>query len=128
MKALIIDDPWIGLILKGQKTWEMRRTACKHRGPIALIRKGSGQVVGTAMVTGCRPALADAAAYAAGEPFHRVPPARQPQAFAGGWRTPWVLSEARPLARPVPYAHPAGAVIWVNLGEAVAAQVRADAA
>lgn len=70
-------------------------------------------------------ATGDAAAYAAAEPFHAIPPARQMQAFADGWRTPWVLSEARPLARPVPYAHPNGAVIWVNLDEAVAAQVRA---
>jgi hypothetical protein len=48
VKGLIIDEPWIGLILSGQKTWEMRKTACHHRGSIALIRKGSGQVVGRA--------------------------------------------------------------------------------
>ena len=28
MKGLIIDEPWIGLILQGKKTWEMRKTAC----------------------------------------------------------------------------------------------------
>lgn len=47
MKGLIIDEPWIGLILLGNKTWEMRKTACHHRGRIALIRKGSGRIVGT---------------------------------------------------------------------------------
>jgi hypothetical protein len=48
VKGLIIDEPWIGLILLGNKTWEMRKTACHHRGRIALIRKGSGRIVGTA--------------------------------------------------------------------------------
>jgi ASCH domain-containing protein len=48
MKGLIIDEPWISLILQGEKIWEMRKTACHHRGRIALIRKGSGQVVGIA--------------------------------------------------------------------------------
>ena len=47
-KGLIIDEPWISMILRGSKTWEMRKTITKIRGPIALIRKGSKQVVGTA--------------------------------------------------------------------------------
>lgn len=48
MKGLIIDEPWIGKILRGEKVWEMRTTATAVRGRIALIRKGSGTVVGTA--------------------------------------------------------------------------------
>jgi hypothetical protein len=127
MKALIIDEPWKFLILEGRKTWEMRKTACKHRGPTALIRKGTGFVVGTAVVTDSRAPLIDAAAYIAAEPFHQVPPARQRQVFAEGSRTPWVLAEARPLTRPVSYVHPSGAVIGVNLDEAVATQVRKTA-
>jgi hypothetical protein len=127
MKALIIDEPWIGFILQGQKTWEMRKKGCNIRGPVALIRKGSGQVVGTAVVTGSRPPLVDAQAYAAAEPFHRIPSARQARAFADGWRTPWVLAEARPLTQPVPYTHPNGAVVWVNLDDAVSARVQANA-
>jgi hypothetical protein len=124
MKALIIDEPWISLILDGRKTWEMRTRVCKHRGPVALIRKGSGQVVGTAAITDSKPPLGDTAAYAAAERFHCIPPAGQRQAFAGGWRTPWVLAEARSLTKPVRYSHPKGAVIWVNLDETIAAQVR----
>ena len=41
MKALIVDEPWITAILKGDKTWEMRKKNCNIRGQIALIRKGS---------------------------------------------------------------------------------------
>jgi hypothetical protein len=32
MKALIIDEPWITAILKGEKTWEMRREIAKFGG------------------------------------------------------------------------------------------------
>ena len=57
MKALIVDEPWISAILRGEKTWEMRKTGCNLRGSIALIRKGAGHVVGVAEVTDCLPLL-----------------------------------------------------------------------
>lgn len=47
-KALIIDSPWIEKILAGEKTWEMRSTRTKLRGPFGLIQKGSGQIKGIA--------------------------------------------------------------------------------
>jgi ASCH domain len=115
MKGLIIDEPWIGLILLGEKTWEMRKTACHHRGRIALIRKGSGRIVGTADVIDSFQSLDTTEAYARAEPQHRIQPSRQELAFSDGWRTPWVLANAHTLGAPVPYKHPSGAVIWVNL-------------
>ena len=127
MKALIIDEPWISAILNGDKTWEMRKKNCNIRGQIALIRKGSGQVVGTANVIDSRPPLATRADYAAAEQQHRIPPARQERAFTDGWRTPWVLANARQLQKAVRYKHPSGAVVWVNLEPDVAAQVQAQA-
>ena len=48
MKGLIIDEPWIGFILSGRKTWEMRSRNTQIRGRIGLIRKGSKMVVGVA--------------------------------------------------------------------------------
>jgi hypothetical protein len=127
MKALIIAEPWISAILKGEKTWEMRKTGCTVRGPIALIKKGSGHVVGTAEVTDCRPPLRSREEYAAAEPYHRVGTSRHELAFAEGWRTLWVLANARFLPKPVPYKHPPGAVIWVKLGPETTAQVKAQA-
>jgi hypothetical protein len=126
MKALIIDEPGISKILRGEKIWEMRKTGCRLRGRIALIKKGSGHVIGVAEVIDSRPPLCTREAYAAAELYHRVPPARQVQAFNGGWRTPWVLANARKLPRPVPYKHPPGAVIWVNLEPESAAKVEAQ--
>ena len=131
-KALIVDEPWTSEILKGRKTWEMRRKNWSYRGLIGLIRKGSGLVVGVVELVGCRPALGSLEAYAAAEDKHGIPPARQARAFANGWRIPWELRSAQPLRTPVRYAHPSGAVITVNLDPAVtrtiAAQLRDEAA
>ena len=121
-----MDEPWISLILNGDKTWEMRKGVCKIRGLIALIRKGSGHIVGVAEITDCHPPLATLTAYAENVARHQVPPARQERAFADGWRTPWVLSNARPLQMPVPYRHPSGAVIWVNIEPDTTAKVEAQ--
>ena len=123
MKGLIIDEPWISLILAGKKTWEMRSGPWKHRGLIGLIRKKSGHVVGVAELVDNRPPLASLRAYAEAENFHRIPPDRQAAAFSGGWTTPWVLMNALALKRPVSYVHPSGAVKSVNLSEDVARQV-----
>jgi hypothetical protein len=122
-RALVIDEPWIGLILTGMKSWEMRSTNTKIRGLIGLIRKGSGQVVGVAELVDCQPPLS-AQEYAHFESSHRIPPNRQDGAISGGWTRPWVLSAARSLRGPVPYRHPPGAVIWVTLDPEVIAKVR----
>jgi hypothetical protein len=126
VNGLIIDEPWIGLILSGDKTWEMRKTTCHHRGPIALIRKGSGQVVGTAEIVDSLRSVENASDYARAEPWHRIPPSRQTEAFSDGWRTPWVLRNGQPLADPITYKHPNGAVIWVNLDDDVTRAVVAQ--
>jgi hypothetical protein len=41
----------------GKKIWEMRKSTCRLRGPVALIRKGSGQVVGVTEVVDSLPPL-----------------------------------------------------------------------
>lgn len=112
-QGLVIDEPWIGHILAGRKTWEMRSKATKKRGTIALIRKGSGLVVGTATLSECLPALTSGTMQAHFAK-HQIP---QSMMSAPGykWFTPWVLTDIRALERPVPYKHPAGAVTFVNL-------------
>ncbi|CAL8981586.1 hypothetical protein RHODGE_RHODGE_02920 [Rhodoplanes serenus] len=123
MDGLLIREPWIGLILSGRKTWEMRTTGCRKRGRIALIRAGSGLVVGVAEIVGSLDPLDALDAYAAGEPYHAIGPAEQRAAFEGNWRTPWVLRNALALKRPVPYRHPSGAVTWVTLDTMVASAI-----
>ena len=125
-KALIVDQPWIDLILSGAKTWEMRGTGASHRGWFGLIRKGSGQVVGVARLTGSGRPLSTEEMVASID-RHHIPEHMIRSGAVAKWTTPWHLADARPLPRPVPYRHPYGAVTWVNLddsvGRAIAAQM-----
>jgi hypothetical protein len=49
-KGLIIAAPHIDRILAGRKTREMRNRQVRHRGAVALIKKGSGRVIGVAKI------------------------------------------------------------------------------
>src|SRR5437764_6388146 len=112
MKGLIIAEPWISLIVSGEKTWEMRSRNTLVRGRIGLIRKGSKAVVGVAELVDTLPRLS-VSTLRSNPARHRVPIGEIGDDFK--WRTAWVLEHARALAAAVPYEHPAGAVIWVAL-------------
>jgi hypothetical protein len=120
VKGLIIDEPWIGYIICGTKTWEMRSRNTVIRGRIALIRKGSKAVIGVAELVETLPKLSVSDLKASFEK-HRVPESDIGEDFKHS--TAWVLQRARSLRKPVPYRHPAGAVIWVNLDPGVTATV-----
>ncbi len=128
MKGLIIDEPWISKILKGEKTWEMRATSTSARGQVALIRKGSGAVVGVVEIVGSRGPLGLEELRVNVEK-HCVPMEEFESGRAEKWTTAWELARAQALNTSVPYRHPAGAVIWVNLDadvdQAIRSQVRA---
>lgn len=110
-KGLIIDKPWIDLILNGEKVWEMRTTGTRFRGDFALIQKGTGHIVGLSkLVDSLDPLTPDElAAYAKN---HHVDYSQQPELIK--WNTPWVLSDSVRVC-PIPYDHKRGAVVWVNL-------------
>lgn len=107
--GLIIDEPWIGLILQGRKTWEMRSRKTKVRGDVALIRKGSGMIVGTVELYDCitcDPELLPLSS------FHCIP---QSQAHVfDKWNIAWKLRNVE-VIEPTPYKHKQGAVIWVKI-------------
>jgi hypothetical protein len=125
LKGLIIDEPWIGMILRGEKSWEMRSRGTSIRGQIALIEKGTGTIVGLAMLTDSPPPL-NPAQMALHSPKHRIPPEKIAEP-GFKWFTPWILAGVRPLTRPVRYKHPSGAVTWVNLSaQEEAAVVRSN--
>jgi hypothetical protein len=120
MKGLIIDEPWIEMIIAGKKTWEMRSRNTAVRGRIGLIRKGSKTVVGVADLVGTLPKLS-LSDLTANVDKHRVSASEIDDEFKHN--TAWVLERAEQVRQPVPYRHPAGAVIWVNLAPEVAAAV-----
>lgn len=127
MKGLVVREPWIDLILSGEKTWEMRSRSTGYRGPVALIRKGSGTIVGVAELVGTRSPLSPAEMIDT-YPLHRIPRDLIEGGEVAKWTTPWVLANVRRLASPVPYDHPAGAVTWVRLSPAVLQAVEAQLA
>lgn len=103
MKALTIQQPWAGLVARGEKTVELRSWGTKHRGPMLVCagaRAWSDEAVATlgdgprgvalciVDVIDCRPATeADRAASCAGD---RIGPLDG--LFA------WVLADPSPVA------------------------------
>lgn len=122
IKGLIIDTPAIDKILSGRKTWEMRSSHTKVRGMIALIKKGSGTVVGVAhLVDSLGPFSKEE--LLASQDRHLISSQRLDDPKVEKWNHAWVLKDVKPLVRPVPYTHPNGAVKWVNLDPATSAAV-----
>jgi ASCH domain len=114
MKGLIIKSPWIDYIFQGKKTWEIRGSNTKIRGTIALIKSGSGKVYGTVELVDCKKLSLEE--YQEGERYHCIPKKeclnpRYKSIYA------WVLQNPVLYDEPIPYKHPQGAVIWVNLPE-----------
>lgn len=113
-KGLIIADPWIGHILEGSKTWEMRSSAVVFRGWFGLIRKGTGAIYGVAHLVCVGPPLPPAEMIATFE-RHRIPEHMIRSGKVAKWNTPWKLAGVLRLVTPVPYKHRSGAVTWVEL-------------
>ena len=115
-KGLIIKAPFIDWIMEGRKTWELRSTHTQVRGPIALIEKGTGTVVGVARLVGSKGPLS-AADMAANVQNHSVAVDRLALPEVQKYCFAWVLGDVKRLARPVPYTHRSGAVIWAALDD-----------
>lgn len=114
-KALIIDEPWISKILSGEKVWEMRSSGCSIRGEIGLIRKGTGQVVGTALLETVSGPYGDDEL--ASNFFKHYVGSEIIRKRGYKWRYAWHLTDVKTLDQPVRYIHKNGAVIWVNLDD-----------
>jgi hypothetical protein len=119
-KGLVIADPWIGYILDGTKTWEMRSTETSLRGSFALIRKGSGSgaVWGVATLANIGRRMSPQEMIETVH-HHRIPAEMIRSGEVAKWNVPWILSDVQRLETPVPYEHPSGAVTWVNLDHEV---------
>ena len=91
----------------------MRTAVCKRRGPIALIKKGSKQVVGVANVTDSIGPLT--LQHLHGDINKHSVPASIFEKSDYNWLHAWQLSNISRLADPINYKHKNGAVIWVAL-------------
>lgn len=112
MKGLIIKSPYLEKILHGEKTWEIRGGNTKIRGKIALIKSGSGLIFGTVeLIDSKKISLQE---YRKSEKYHCI---SKESCFKPHYKNihAWILSNPIMFLEPIPYIHPQGAVIWVNL-------------
>jgi len=122
--GLIIRREPLAAILNGSKTWEMRSITTKKRGSIALIGKGSKQILGIATIVDVQGPLSDSTMLQTVEK-HQIAPARLQDAEVQKLRYAWVLANVRKLDPPVPYQPRSGAVRFVNLTEEEMAGIEA---
>jgi hypothetical protein len=113
-KGLIIRKPYITRILDGTKTWEMRTRFSNPQGRIALIEAGSGMIVGECIHEGSTAPIMDALDFQDTAQFHGMAP-HEMNLVLDKWDVPWKLRNVKKYDKPIPYKHPQGAVIWVNL-------------
>lgn len=110
-KGLIVQCPWLDLILDGKKTMDLRSVPTQIRGKIALLHKG--KIYGYADLYGvCGPMSKEEIASRHKE--HRMPQ-RQIYKADFPYRYGWKLRNIKRLKRPRKYDHPQGAQVWVNL-------------
>jgi hypothetical protein len=110
VKALIIKSPWIDLILQGKKKWEIRGSNTKTRGRIALIKSGTGTILGTVdLVDSKKITMSE---YLQNKHNHCIEETIEiPYINIHAW----IFQNPVIFENPIPYKHPQGAVIWVNL-------------
>jgi hypothetical protein len=111
MKGLIVKSPWIDKILSGEKPWEIRGSNTLIRGRIALIKSGTSTILGTVE-------LVDSLYL---ESFFDLHDNRDKHCIDDlskvTYKYPhaWVMKRPVKFDSPIPYNHPQGAIIWVNL-------------
>lgn len=127
MRGLLIRQPYIGMILDGSKTWEMRSKRCHFREQIALIQAGTKNVLGVAEVIDCLGPLTDEQRCSSAH-LHGLEPDRWLDPNIAKYRFAWVLGKMQRLSIPVPYVPKSGPVTWILLGDSVAQAISAQLA
>lgn len=110
-RAFIVKEHWGSLILGGSKVWEIRGTGTRVRGRVGVIFSGTGMIQGSVEIVGF--SLLPREDFEMFRKYHHIPgnfgslPYDEPHI--------WYLKDAMRFTEPIPYRHPRGAVIWVNL-------------
>lgn len=110
-KGLILLPNWAELILNGLKTWEIRSSNTKKRGRIAIIASKTGKIFGEVDLVDSFPLTEEL--YKNNLSRHRIN--CQYSNLPPNYRWVWQLANPVIYKTPIPYTHPQGAVIWVNL-------------
>jgi len=116
-RGLMVRDPFATQILNGEKVWEIRGRPTQIRGPVVIVKSGTGKAFGTVnLVRVLGPLEKDDLVQAQELPLpEREEVARDGLPYAKTYA--YVLSNPKWFAAPIAYRHPSGAVTWVRLPE-----------
>lgn len=116
-RLLVVAKPWASLLVNGDKTWELRTTSTKVRGPIGIASKGTGTIIGAVSLVDAHGPFTpeEISRY---RDLHRVPDSDTATYSGPKGLYAWEMTGAMRFETPVPYRHPQGAVIWVRLDPA----------
>lgn len=112
-RAFIVKEHWGNLILDGFKTWEIRVAGTQVRGRVGVIFSGTGIIQGSVEIIGSSLLLRED--FNTFRKYHHISgefdslPYEEPHI--------WYLKDAIRFTEPIPYRHPQGAVIWVDLSK-----------
>lgn len=106
-KALIIKKEWLDLIFDGGKVWEMRTYGTNIRATVGVVESGTGLIVGEVTIVGSM-LISPVKKHIRS---HKV----EDLELIKKWKWAWILEDAKRYETPIPYKHPKGAVIWVNI-------------
>jgi hypothetical protein len=114
-RGLLIRDPYASQILDGEKVWEIRGRPTQIRGPVIVVKSGTGHAFGMVnLVRVLGPLEAEDLTNAQELPLaERKEIERDGLPYSKTYA--YVFSNPRWFERPVPYRHPSGAVTWVRL-------------
>lgn len=111
MKGLIIKVKWLNKIFSKEKTWEIRGHNTKIRGEIYLIQSGTKHIYGQCVIEDCIKLNLDS--YKKNTNKHCILNELESLPYKNTFA--WVISNVRKFDKPIPYNHPNGAIIWVNI-------------
>lgn len=114
-RGLMVRDPYASQILDGEKVWEIRGRATQVRGPVVIVKSGTGRAFGIVnLVRVLGPLELEDLVEA-----HELPLSERKEVARDGLPYPktyaYVLSSPKWFEHPIPYRHPSGAVTWVRL-------------
>lgn len=113
--GLIIKEFWLSKIFNfaDPKDWEIRGSCTNKRGKIYLLESKTGLIKGEADLIDC--IELDLVDFTRNEHHHKIPSQIHNNQLPYSRTYAWVLQDIHKYNVSIPYKHPRGAVIWVNL-------------
>jgi hypothetical protein len=115
LRGLIVRDPYASQLLNGEKIWEIRGRPTQIRGPVVILKQGTGKAYGIANLVRVLGPLDLDDLVASPE----VPSEERDELQRNGlpYRKTYayVFTSPQWFKHPMSYRHPNGAVTWVRL-------------